>query len=150
MKKFLLILFFGALIYVGYAQSKSWDLNGNAGTTKSDFLGTTDCMSLIFKTNAIERMRLVLDKSSLGIGIPTSNATLHLHLQEDSNPCVLSGLGVPPGGSVVTGRNLLQITTPETGSNGNNGFNILSLATKEIFFSNRSRQTFLLKYPEED
>lgn len=36
----------------------AWNLTGNAGTTSSFFLGTTDAQPLVFRTNNIERMRI--------------------------------------------------------------------------------------------
>lgn len=35
-----------------------WDLNGNSGTTTSNFIGTTDSQSLKFKTNNVERLSI--------------------------------------------------------------------------------------------
>ncbi len=43
---------------VSSSGSAGWDLSGNSGTTSSNFLGTTDGVSLIFKTNGAERMRI--------------------------------------------------------------------------------------------
>ncbi|HVX27310.1 MAG TPA: hypothetical protein VHB70_13260, partial [Parafilimonas sp.] len=40
------------------SSSLAWSLNGNTGTTTSNFLGTTDAKSLVFKTNNTEQMRL--------------------------------------------------------------------------------------------
>ncbi|HIB37527.1 hypothetical protein [Mesonia sp.] len=41
------------------ASSDSWNLNGNSGTdSDSNFLGTTDSESLVFRTNNIEKLRL--------------------------------------------------------------------------------------------
>ncbi len=37
---------------------KSWLLAGNAGTSGTEFLGTTDAQPLIFKTNNVERMQI--------------------------------------------------------------------------------------------
>lgn len=40
------------------SSSLAWSLIGNTGTTTSNFLGTTDAKSLVFKTNNAEQMRL--------------------------------------------------------------------------------------------
>jgi hypothetical protein len=47
MKKILFILFFGALFLGANAQYRN--LTGNAGTTTSNFIGTTDKNPLILK-----------------------------------------------------------------------------------------------------
>ena len=44
-----------------------WELTGNSGTTAgTNFVGTTDSEDLVFKTNNVERMR-ILDDGSVGI-----------------------------------------------------------------------------------
>ncbi|MDH6252882.1 hypothetical protein M2347_002609 [Chryseobacterium sp. H1D6B] len=41
------------------ANAQSWNLTGNAGTNSStDFIGTTDSQSLVFKTNNTEKMKI--------------------------------------------------------------------------------------------
>ena len=47
---------------------KSWLLAGNAGTSGTEFLGTTDAQPLIFKTNNIERIR-IKDNGVVGVNI---------------------------------------------------------------------------------
>jgi len=83
MKKFLFFLFFGAFSFGINAQnqSTSWLLKGNSRISTSDFLGTTDCKPIVFKTKGVERMRLSVDQALLGIGITTPQAALHLHYQ---------------------------------------------------------------------
>lgn len=44
-----------------------WNLNGNSGTTISNFIGTTDAKDFILKTNNTERLR-VLSSGKVGIG----------------------------------------------------------------------------------
>lgn len=135
MKKFILFFLLGALVYMGYAQKPSWELNGNAISGKSEFLGTTNCEPLIFKTNDTERMRLLNDRSFLGIGVLDPNATLHLHLQIDRRSC-------DENPTNLLTRTLLQLTTPETGNGINNGFSISSLATKDILFQQHEQANF--------
>ena len=137
MKKLIIILFFGACIFGGYAQSTCWELSGNKENTRSDFLGTADCMPIVFKTNSVERMRLLNNKSFLGIGLSDPQAALHLHLQVDARPCEFSLSNAT--------RTLLKFTTPETGSNSNNGFSILSFATKDLLFQQHERANFSIK-----
>jgi len=89
MKKILFIFFFGACLTGVFAQAipRYWELAGNAGTATRNFLGTTDCAPLIIKTNNLERMRLMSDKSFLGIGTNDPQAPLHIHYQVDSVEC---------------------------------------------------------------
>ena len=59
--------------------STGWSLTGNAGTTSgTNFLGTTDAIALVFKTNNTEYLRItsagVLD-TTLGAGIIHSDAS---------------------------------------------------------------------------
>ncbi len=57
--------------WVWMGQKRYWALTGNAGTTVgTNFLGTTDTISLSFKTNNIERMR-ILNTGEVGIGTTT-------------------------------------------------------------------------------
>ena len=136
MKKLIIILVFLASFFGGYAQTY-WNLNGNNDIMGSNFLGTADCMPMVFKTNSVERMSLLSNKSFLGIGLSNPQATLHLHLQVDAIPCQISW----PSGD----RTLLQLTTPETGSNANNGFSISSFATKELLFQQHEQANFSIK-----
>jgi len=81
MKKLFLIFFLGACFLGANAQSAptSWSLLGNSGTANRYFLGTTDSSSLVFKTDGVERMRLLGDMTYFGIGTNNPLATLHLH-----------------------------------------------------------------------
>jgi len=87
MKKHIFIFFFGALFLGGYAQvfpvtdSNPWELTGNAGTTSSNFIGTTDNQPLIFKTNNTEHVRILSDGN---VGIGTNTPTGKLHIKEGS------------------------------------------------------------------
>ncbi len=55
-----------------------WGLSGNFATDPLiDYLGTADNQPLVFRTNAIERMRLLVD-GSLGIGTNSPSSLLHL------------------------------------------------------------------------
>ena len=60
-----------------FSSSDAWLIGGNAGTTNGNFLGTTDSVSLRFRTNNVERM--VID--SMGnVGIGTGNPTVKLEV----------------------------------------------------------------------
>jgi len=50
-----------------------WNLSGNTGILSSNFLGTNDNTNLIFKTNGVERMR-ILNSGNIGINTTDPNA----------------------------------------------------------------------------
>lgn len=55
----------------------NWSLGGNAGTTSSNFLGTTDLSALSFKTNNTERIHIT-PGGWIGIGTNTPLAAMHI------------------------------------------------------------------------
>ncbi|AZA53713.1 hypothetical protein [Chryseobacterium sp. G0201] len=55
MKKTIILL---AAVLGITANAQTWNLAGNAGTTATDFIGTTDAQPLIFKTNNAEKMKI--------------------------------------------------------------------------------------------
>jgi len=127
MKKLIILFFFGSLLLSVAAQRDPWFLAGNTGNTSRDFLGTTDCNPIVFKTRGVERMRLTEDKSFLGIGISIPLAPLHLHYQVDSISCSpLGGSGAPYPPPINSP--FIRLTTNETGFATTNGF--------EVFYSN--------------
>ncbi|MBK7681169.1 MAG: hypothetical protein IPJ26_01225 [Bacteroidetes bacterium] len=70
MKNKLQLMIMISLIITSHYANAQWGLSGNAGTTSSNFLGTTDSQSLRFKTNSTQRM--TLDPSGrLGLGVNT-------------------------------------------------------------------------------
>ena len=142
MKKLLFILFFSALFIGSFAQDPKgyWDTYGNSGTEKSNFVGTTDCMPLIFKTNNTARMKLLSDKSFLGIGIADPKATLHLHYQIDPRPCENQA----PIGNM---RKLLQLTTSEIGMADNNGFGVYYSNTKDLILKQQEEGMISIEGP---
>lgn len=64
------------LIVIGIkANAQTWNLAGNAGTTASQFIGTTDAQTLKFRTSNLQRM--VIDVNGrLGIGLTSPSHRL--------------------------------------------------------------------------
>ena len=66
----------------------SWLLNGNTGTTAANFIGTTDDQRLYFRTN--NKMRMFLEKSSIGSGSDLALLSLSDEAGSATNPAQLS------------------------------------------------------------
>ncbi|MDR0207148.1 MAG: hypothetical protein LBI45_07845 [Bacteroidales bacterium] len=145
MKKLIVFFIFGTLFLGATAQRDPWYLAGNVGTTFRDFLGTTDCNPIIFKTRDVERMRLLEDKSFLGIGLFNPLASLHLHYQTDSISCNPFGGGeeLPP----LRNSTLIQLTTPETGISTANGFKVYFNNNNNVYFKQQEQANFYLLGP---
>ena len=119
MKKIILFISLVALIIGVNAQTPSptWLTTGNAATTSSNFLGTTDCNPLIFRTNNQERMYLMEEQPYLGIGTLSPQASLHVHHPALVGTCMYTyPIPLPLGYEM----NLLRLTTGQTTS----GFSI--------------------------
>jgi len=148
MRKLLFFLFFCALSIYANAQGtalRSWELTGNANSSTRYFLGTTDCSPLIFKTNNTERMRLLSDRSFLGIGTVNPFAPLHLHYQIDNQTCETinsDDINLAP-----LPVKLMQLTTSVTGDGSNQGFGIFYSIGKDVIFSQREQGNFNLIGP---
>ena len=142
MKKILLLIFLGALFIGVNAQLNPgtstipWNTTGNSGTTNSNFLGTTDCVPLIFKTNNVERMRLLGGKSFFGIGTAVPDATLHLHFEGIASLCEYT----PPTKTMK----LMQLTTFAT----THGFDISYNLNNDIKIQHYDQTNFFIKGPE--
>ncbi|HRI22558.1 MAG TPA: tail fiber domain-containing protein, partial [Panacibacter sp.] len=69
----------GALAWSADDNNNGWGLTGNAGTSSAtNFIGTTDAVALVTRTNNVERMRLLTD-GKLGIGTNSPNSRLHIN-----------------------------------------------------------------------
>lgn len=55
--------------------SMGWALAGNAGTTASQYLGTSDAQPLSVRTDGVERMR-ILSTGQIGVGVANPTSTL--------------------------------------------------------------------------
>jgi len=128
MKKVLFTLL--TLAFLGVNAQTPWYITGNTGTSpSSNFVGTIDEAPLVFKTTGIERMRLLKDKPSLGIGVTMPEATLHLHNPQSN--------GLIP---------LLQLTTNATGNAATNGFAVFSdYTTGDIKFKQQEEAKFFIE-----
>ena len=70
--------------------SADWTLTGNAGSVAgTNFMGTTDAVDFVTKTNNIERLRVT---SAGNVGIGTTTPSNALHVSAASNPLKLTGL----------------------------------------------------------
>ena len=79
---------------VDYIKTYAWGIDGNTGTTAgTNFVGTTDAQSLVFKTNNIEGMRISATQN-VGINTTTPQYKLDINAQTGSagNPLRLLGL----------------------------------------------------------
>jgi hypothetical protein len=80
--------------------STGWQLNGNAGTTASNFVGTTDDTRLNFRTNNITRM--YLDKSVQSLGYDVGYLWLGDEASVQTHPAQLA----------IFGRDIAGVTAP--------------------------------------
>lgn len=61
------------------AASPAWLLPGNAGTIAgTNFIGTTDNIDFVTKTNGIERLRILGSNGNVGIGLNNPTSLLHV------------------------------------------------------------------------
>ncbi|MEO6228991.1 MAG: tail fiber domain-containing protein [Ferruginibacter sp.] len=110
--------------------STAWKLTGNNGTSATtNFIGTTDNVDFITKTNNTERLRIT-GTGNVGIGI--NNPTYKLQVVSAANPLLLSGVQ-----SGTSTDSLLSINTAtgvvryissdrfaSSGSSGGSGWNL--------------------------
>jgi hypothetical protein len=96
--------------------STAWLLGGNSGTSPaSQFLGTTDNQSLVFRTNNTEWMRL-LANGNLGLGTLTPAARLDIRGGETpigAPAFIVGGLNGAQGQRAITGMYSTFMNIPE-------------------------------------
>lgn len=129
MKKYIFLILFFCCGLSTASFSQNWSLTGNSGTTPpTNFIGTTDSKPLIFKTNKIERMR-ILATGNIGIGIAKPLQILHvngnINMSAGSslfidNHKILSADFVTQNLFLGTGAGTLSITGTGNTSAGNN------------------------------
>ncbi len=91
-------------IAFGGSGGKDWSLLGNAGTVvTTNFLGTTDNNSLAFRTNNLERMR-VLNTGQVAVNSTTTFATSTFFSQATANNNAVDG-DASGTGDAVYGQN---------------------------------------------
>ena len=119
-----------------------WTLKGNTGTTAgTNFIGTTDVVDWVIKTNDAERIR-VLSGGNVGIGTSTPNYILDVIGQSEfsqgigiggSSPHASNGVN-SAGGYQIVGNNALndQGTSLQLGSSTATAWNDLEFDTDGV------------------
>ena len=97
-----------AKLLVANSPSDAWLTSGNAGTTAgTNFLGTTDAVHLVFKTNNTERMRITSGGNIIaGVTTPVFGADL------------IEGVGVYPINGYGTGAGSMGVYGASNAANG--------------------------------
>lgn len=104
----------------------SWEINGNGNITAAQFLGTTNANDVIFKTNSVERAR-ILANGNMGVGIPNPAVTLEINNRarvSSTNPLIelngtfaaipnLASIAIRSAGEVVMRSNSTNAAIPD-------------------------------------
>jgi hypothetical protein len=98
----------GGAISTGTANS--WNINGNAPTTNTNFIGTTNNRSLLFKTNDVQRFKI----DSLGGAIFGTNSFTNTNLLTLRQSTAIAGWTFLETDGTVTGADYIN---PAVGSN---------------------------------
>ncbi|MEQ1734396.1 MAG: tail fiber protein, partial [Bacteroidia bacterium] len=98
------------------APSSAWNILGNAGTVAgTNFIGTTDNVDFVTRTNNTEKIR-VTSAGDVGIGTATPTAGIKLHVYDGN-----AKIGKTP---IVSGTNI----THDALLASNSGYNLIRLA----------------------
>ncbi|MEZ4778900.1 MAG: hypothetical protein R2786_05895 [Flavobacteriaceae bacterium] len=109
----------------GGSSSNDWTITGNAGTAAStNFLGTTDAIDLVIRTNNTEKMR-VLSNGQVSINDPTPITGDRFTTVGSANEYSINGYSSGANGVGVYGEN----TTTGIGVYGNVGAGLAVLGT---------------------
>ncbi|HVX52689.1 MAG TPA: tail fiber domain-containing protein [Chitinophagaceae bacterium] len=99
-------------------KGKTWSTTGNPGTTPgTNYIGTSDAQDLVFKTNAMQRMR-ILKTGLVGIG----TATPAYPLDVESAGTAIYGNSTASGGYGVWGNSIYLGVYGEGGTYGVYGY----------------------------
>ena len=122
MKKQVLLLTFAASLFAAETNAQNWSLTGNAGTTSSQFLGTTDNKALKFRTNNVTRLTLS-NTGRLGINNQSPKSRLDVFGGGSDTTAVILATVKYTGTQDVSAIKGISISTDSTGigveGNGN-------------------------------
>ncbi len=130
----------------GPTNTNAWSLTGNASTTASNFVGTTDSKDLIFKTNNTERMRIT-SSGQIGIGTSTVPSSKWLVATNHSNPTFTSagngiGTSFTGGGGFYVKNNTDGLEAKYESWNGAIHFGVASsTAAPMVFYTEGSTES---------
>ncbi len=108
----------------GGSGGKDWSILGNAGTTSTNFLGTTDNVSLRFRTNNTQNMIVdSLGNVGIGVSLPTEKLDVNGAIRANNHLTNLPwyNFGMLPEGPWVPGY--IKLVTP-IGDHEDNMFSI--------------------------
>lgn len=109
--------------------NNTWKLTGNNGINNTNYLGTSDNADLIFKTNSVERMRM-LGSGNIGVGTSNPLYTLDINGTINAQQLLVNGNPLPYlplTGGTLTGNLMLQGATG-IGHSGSNAFMAFEVA----------------------
>lgn len=132
MKHFSALSLFLALSCAATAQS--WNVTGNSGTTTSNFVGNTDSVALIFRTNNLERARITANGGNLLLGTTTNSGyrldiigSLRTSLDARINNISIGKGSGTGANNIIVGDNALV--------NNNTGYRNVAIGTNALAYN---------------